>query len=344
MKIQEIKCNLCEGSRFVSLFAEGKTKDKLDAKILKCLDCGLVFIFPQTGGDKLSSHYQDEGAINKQDLKRLNKRLERLNSFLGKLVLKNILGYKNINLKTSVSGKAIGLILRGFFIKNIIRFRGEGRIVDIGCGTGLYLSLLKNIGWDTLGVEVNKHACEYARNLGVNVFCGELEQANLPPNYFDVVRIVHVLEHLSSPLQSFVEIKRILKPNGVIYLEIPNQRSFAFRCFKERWLGISSHLYAFSPVTISFLCEKTGLHIQRIEFKSSKGVLLNSFEYLWEDMFSRPFPHSILKNKVFHILIVDPLRFFLNQIHRGDTLVAEIIKKDFANDSQVEHCSKNTLN
>lgn len=322
--MKDVKCNLCGSSHFISLFVNRK---KFEVKILKCLKCNLIFIYPQTIKNKLRSYYQDKIVIRNYDLKRFRKRLNRLNSSLGRLILKECYGYNKISVnKISIFKKLMAFTLKNFFIKNIIPFKGEGRILDIGCGSGLYLALLKNIGWDTYGVEVNKYACEYAKNLGINIFCGELEEANFPSNYFDVIRIVHVLEHLPFPLQSFMEIRRILKPNGIIYLEIPNQRSFAFKCFKERWLSVDGHLYAFSPFTLNFLCKKVGLYIKKIKFKSSKGIILDSLGYLWKDIFSLPFPTSILRNKAFHFFVVNPLRFFLNQIHWADTLVAEIVK------------------
>ncbi len=319
----EIKCDLCGCLIFKKLYE----KIEKGYQILKCLSCGFVFVYPQsTAGKELDSYYQDASAVKDNDLVRFKKRLSQLNSPIRKAILKEFYGYKNIATTWNNGlSKIFVFLLLPFFCKDTIPFQGRGRILDIGCGSGLSLSLLKSIGWDVYGVEVNKFACDYAAKMGVNIFCGELEKANFTPGFFDVIKITQVLEHLPSTDLVFAQMKRILKPGGTIYLEVPNLKSFAASCFKEKWLGIGGHLTAFSAETLSYIGKKHGLSMKKIRFKSNKGIILISLNYFWMDKFKCPLPNSILKNKAFYVLIVKPLCAALNLFHRGDTISVRFV-------------------
>jgi len=318
-----LKCDLCGYRIFKKLYE----KIEEGSQILKCLSCGFVFVYPQSpAGKELNSYYQDASAVNDNDLVRFKKKLSRLNSPIRKAILKEFYGYKNIATTWNNDlSKIFAFLLLPFFYKDTIPFQGQGRILDIGCGSGLSLSLLKSIGWDVYGVEVNKFACDYAAKMGVNIFCGELEKANFAPEFFDVIKITHVLEHLPSTDLVFAEMKRILKPCGAIYLETPNIKSFAASCFKEKWLGMRGHVSAFSAEILSYIGKKYGLSIKKIRFKSSKGIILNSLDYFWMDKFKRPLPNLILKNRAFYVFIVKPLCAVLNLFRRGDTISVKFV-------------------
>jgi SAM-dependent methyltransferase len=326
--IAAAKCRICGFSSFVILY--NKQESGIEAKVLKCKNCGIVFIHPLSRKNTSIFAYQNKNVFSSNDLKRYQERLKRLESPFAKLILRRFYGYRNISLgKIPFVKKTLAFCLRGLFLRDIIHFRGEGRILDVGCGPALYLALLKSIGWKVYGVEVNTYACEYAVNkLGINVFCGELEKSNFPSDFFDVIRLVHVLEHLPSPLTTFTEIKRILKPDGIIYIETPNQRSFAFKCFKEKWPGIDSHIYAFSTQTLDFLCNKLGLRINKITYRSTKGTVIDSLERLWKEKFGIGCPFSFYKNKLIYNLVIKPFCFFLRFIHWADTFTAEITISD----------------
>lgn len=78
--------------------------------------------------------------------------------------------------------------------RDIMFLRGEekGKILDVGCGNGNFLYLMKKLGWDTYGVEVDRVAAQIAIQHGLNVFPGDIYQANFPDSYFDAVTMNHV--------------------------------------------------------------------------------------------------------------------------------------------------------
>lgn len=317
-----IRCDLCGYSTYQTLFR------KQQSVIVKCLNCGLIFIYPQSDDKKLSSYYQNYVAPSPNDLKHFQKKLNGLNCPSGRAILKRYYNYKKLLSYENFFLKILASFLRNFKFKFIIPYQGEGRILDIGCGTGLYLALLKNIGWDAYGVEVNHSACLYAENLGIKVFEGGLKETKYPSAYFNVVRLNQVLEHLSSPSHTLNEVQRILKSGGTLYIGVPNQRSFAFYFFGEKWLNKGGHLYAFSPTTLRAICQKAGLSTKRIRFKSSKGVLLEGlFLFLERNRFFKI--STLFKKKIFYRLLRFLVGFFspfLNLIHFSDTIIAEVRK------------------
>jgi 2-polyprenyl-3-methyl-5-hydroxy-6-metoxy-1,4-benzoquinol methylase len=118
------------------------------------------------------------------------------------------------------------------------------------------------------------------------------------------------------------EIKRILKPGGIIYLETINQRSWAFRCFKENYLGIGSHIYAFSYQSLNFICEKAGLRIKKIRYGASKGVATDCLKNsLKEKQF---FCSVLLGNKILRACLVKCVRLLLCIFRKGDALAVYI--------------------
>ncbi len=91
-----------------------------------------------------------------------------------------------------------------------------GRILDVGCGLGYLLSGLRE-GWEKYGIEVSRFAAQHAQAWG-RIFVGELHEAQFPDEHFDVVVMHHVIEHMEDPISTILEVRRILKPGGILLL------------------------------------------------------------------------------------------------------------------------------
>jgi SAM-dependent methyltransferase len=124
----------------------------------------------------------------------------------------------------------------------------QGRLLDVGCGGGEWLLTMRERGWSVEGCDFDKHAVEVARQRGLKVKCGSLEEQNYPDNSFDAVTLSHVIEHVPDPVRVLGECARILKPGGKLVLFTPNQASLGHWVFGEAWRGLEPprHLHLFS--------------------------------------------------------------------------------------------------
>lgn len=95
------------------------------------------------------------------------------------------------------------------------------KVLDVGCGLGIFLAVAKRHGWEAHGVESSEHSVEFARRQYGLDYHSSLDE--LGANSFDVVRISHVLEHIPEPLGFLVALKRVLKPGGVLAIIVPNR-------------------------------------------------------------------------------------------------------------------------
>ena len=124
----------------------------------------------------------------------------------------------------------------------------QGRLLDIGCGSGEWLLTMRERGWSVEGCDFDKFAVEAARQRGLKVKCGSLEDQNYPDNSFDAVTLSHVIEHVPDPVRVLGECARILRPGGKLVLLTPNASSLGHRVFGEAWRGLEPprHLHLFS--------------------------------------------------------------------------------------------------
>ena len=154
---------------------------------------------------------------------------------------------------------------RGFRLRSIERYsHNKGSILDIGCGRGLFLSLAKERGWMPYGVELNEETAYNAKEvLGMDIRTGELKDAGFEEGSIDVISIWHVLEHLTRPIEALRECRRILRPNGLLVLSVPNLSSIQSHSSGKHWfhLDVPYHLYHFSKEGIIKLLEESGFKI-----------------------------------------------------------------------------------
>jgi SAM-dependent methyltransferase len=146
-------------------------------------------------------------------------------------------------------------------------------VLDIGCATGTFFENFIGPTWHLYGVETSPLGVELARSrYGAEVFCGTLREAGYPSAFFDVVSILDTLFLLPDPRAELIEIKRILKDEGLLAVEIPG---LSYRLFLRdrgpvswvlngKWSRMSTdswHLYYFSPSTLNLLLTSVGFRV-----------------------------------------------------------------------------------
>jgi 2-polyprenyl-3-methyl-5-hydroxy-6-metoxy-1,4-benzoquinol methylase len=136
----------------------------------------------------------------------------------------------------------------------------RGRLLDVGCGSGVLLERMRGLGWEVEGVDVDASAVENARRKGLNVQLGDLEGSQFPDGSFDVVTMSHVIEHVEDPPRLVRECYRILKPSGRLIVLTPNAESWGHRLFGRRWVALDPprHLFIFSVSSLRNLTKRAG--------------------------------------------------------------------------------------
>jgi SAM-dependent methyltransferase len=162
------------------------------------------------------------------------------------------------------------------------RFETSGRFLDIGCGSGAFVARMVQQGWESYGVEVNRAAAELGQSKGLGIRYGTLQQATLPANFFDYVRASHSLEHVSCPHETLAEIRRILKPSGILLIAVPNIDSLNARLFKKYWWHLCPpvHTFSYSESSLTRMLKQHGFVIRKVVFNSDYVGLLGSLQ-IW---------------------------------------------------------------
>jgi len=197
----------------------------------------MLITHPQPSLENLGKYYESEDYISHTDNKR--SLFEKLYHFIKNIALKN-----KLNLINSLQPN-------------------KGRLLDIGAGTGEFLSVAKNNGWQTIGVEPSEKAKSIAINKGVSFVELTTELEN---NSFDVISMWHVLEHVPDLDKQIKELKRLLKPTGALIIAVPNFKSFDAKHYGKFWAAydVPIHFWHFSKTAIKLLFEKEEMKLEKV--------------------------------------------------------------------------------
>ena len=159
--------------------------------------------------------------------------------------------------------------------RRIEKYAKIGKIIDIGCGRGLFLDVMRRGGWDVVALELNKQTASYAEHMyDLDVYVGKDVELSLESGNFDVVHLCAVLEHSKKPNVLLSEAHRILKNNGLLIVLLPDIRSFEFKLGRENWLHLDLPFHLFHFINIKrfhleyspFGWLQTLLNLSRIRF------------------------------------------------------------------------------
>jgi len=236
------RCFLCAGTNFTPLAVRGRHFSGETVNL--CGDCGLVFLSPRLGERDLSEFYAAEYS-----------RLFRGNEYPTPEIIQERLPAAKARVK---------------FLEREIR-DATWRVLEIGCSCGLFLDLLRKRGFQSLaGLDPSRGFTEYARKeLHLDVATGSFPDALTRPGPFDLICFFHTFEHVSDPNQFLINVRDILAPSGLVYVEVPDisvklaQRYF-FQSYFEK-----GHLFDYSRATLSLMFEKHGFTELRHEYETA---------------------------------------------------------------------------
>ena len=199
----------------------------IEFSVSLCKGCGLLYQNPRSGVDLYRKYYEN------------CSQFKRPNYNAGQIKLRELqLDFLNRNVK------------------------GKRDIVDVGCGSGYFLNMLRKDGWSVFGIEPSRSACQVAKedfNIDVyNCFLEEYEEDQL----FDVVCMRHVIEHLHDPVKMLEKANTILKDDGYVCLELQDVSKMNSDLITYFYF---EHLFYFTPDSISNLVKKAGFEVTALE-------------------------------------------------------------------------------
>lgn len=195
--------------------------------------------------------------------------------------------------------------IRKFFLifrVNLVRKLTQNKkikILDYGCGNGIFLRLLKSNA-DVYGVELKGLAFEAAKKvLDINLFeVAQVKENLFGDNFFDVITINHVLEHVENLKETLFNFKKWIKKDGFLIVEVPNINSWQAKLFQDKWFHIDypRHRFHFSPNSLEIILLKSDFMVIKKEFlsiemgvfgliQSMLNTILKPENYLYDFLF-----------------------------------------------------------
>ena len=230
------QCPICSSSEIYEVLkAKDYTVSQEIFSIWECKHCSLRFTQSIPDAKDIGRYYQSGDYISHSDTKKglVNNLYHIVRNYTLQQKKKLITQYTGLN---------------------------SGRLLDVGCGTGSFLSVMKTAGWQVNGLEPDEEARALA--LQKNITVDPVDHLfSFPPASFNAITLWHVLEHVHELHRYMDQLKKLLTTNGVIFIAVPNYTSADARHYKESWAAydVPRHLYHFSPASMSTLLSLHGL-------------------------------------------------------------------------------------
>ncbi len=250
MKSETYRCNLCGGKArdFEKVYTIDSFSEPFD--IYRCSRCGLMFRYPMPSEDEVKSFYSEEYYTGKAEVSYID---ERELGEKAKAVWKARL--KKLSKMVETDDRPI-------------------RFLDVGCSFGGFVETAQEFGFESYGVELSEYSSKYAVSKGLNVFNGTLIQAGYRSDYFHIITMVELIEHLTDPMSYLKEAHRILKKGGVLLVQTANLDGIQAKFFgKDYHYFIPIHLHYFTSKTIKGILKKAGFSKVKVVYGVEFGLL-----------------------------------------------------------------------
>jgi 2-polyprenyl-3-methyl-5-hydroxy-6-metoxy-1,4-benzoquinol methylase len=219
-----------------------------DFQIFHCFSCGHLFTNPRPSPDQITAYYKSENYISHSDSDKglINK--------VYRIVRKRTLNWKAAQLNS--------------------HFGRPGKLLDIGCGSGNFLARMQTDGWECFGIEPDPDARAMASRYSGITVTEESHLSEWMDETFDAITLWHVLEHVYDLHKRLAEIKRLLKPGGILILALPNPSSADALKYGSYWAAwdVPRHVHHFKPSVVHEL-----LHSKGFRFLYSRGMVYDAY-------------------------------------------------------------------
>ncbi len=214
---------------------------------------------------------------------------------------------------------------------------GCRRLLDIGCGSGAFVRLALQAGLDAYGLERASEAARLSeQNAPGRIF--EMSEQDLAARgeQFDILTLFHLLEHVPDPFRYLKRLRKLLRPQGLMFVQVPNSNSLQARVFGSRWYGLDCprHLHNFSLFSVLHLLGRAGfriLQVQHFSLRDNAPALVSSLVPSLDPMSSRvrrrksrgsPSSLGLLGSTTYlaMVMLAQPLAWLEAKLRRGATV------------------------
>lgn len=261
------RCYLCQQRVPIKAF----TKYNFD--ILQCPHCSLYSLKFQQNYQSFINHYYTE------------------EFFTGSNDRIGYSDYEGDSLAESINMKR--------YLVRLMHHKKRGRLLDVGCATGIFLQAAKNIGFSPYGFDVSAYAIKKAKQkFGNRVRKTTVAKARYQKNFFDLITMFDVVEHLENPRQDLLNIRQYLKDNGILVINTGDAGSLLAKIQGKHWHFFvpPQHLFFFSRNTLTQLLHQAGFKVVKINYKG-KWVSIRYFLNLY-----RQIHHNKLADSLYQLV------------------------------------------
>jgi 2-polyprenyl-3-methyl-5-hydroxy-6-metoxy-1,4-benzoquinol methylase len=272
--LENVNCNYCGLDNSSLLYI----KDGFN--IVKCNNCNLVYVNPRLTSKAINDLYDD-------------------NYFKGG-------GFDpSVQYEKEFLEKKDTIDLNDWDISTLKQMTGETsniNLLDIGSGMGLFIYKAQKKGFNVKGLELSEFAVNFAKSKGLEAENNSIYNTKLPDNFFHVISMKEVIEHLPDPKNALSIIYKSLKPNGVLFITTGN-----FNCPERKIKGANwfyfmpmGHIYIFEPITIKNFLKQAGF--SKIIITNQGDLLMNFLLKIGVIDTDRFIPQGIIKKSIFYFV------------------------------------------
>lgn len=268
-------CLVCNNENLISEFNCKDFVASEDTFMLnRCKNCSFLFTNPRPDSEEIIKYYQSEKYVSHADKK----------DNLGIMYkIYDIVRNYSINKK----------------LKLIKKYHSNGNLMDLGCGLGYFLDgVIKDKTFDSIGVDISEDAIKHVKNTFGYTVKNEKDLENITEKY-DVITQWHVLEHVHNINERMLQLKKLLKKDGTLFIAVPNSNSWDAKYYKQYWDGydVPRHLYHFNKKSFELLMNKHGFNIVK-----TKALLFDAPYISMRSEIHKGSKLSMLKGGIFGII------------------------------------------
>lgn len=244
-------CPHCDCRQFHSIleYIDPRAEHGETYSLVRCALCSLVLTNPRPTPESMRCFYPDETASDVTERSNRWRWLERF-------ALRSHFGYPPQPagmFSKLISQLAMLRFHSRFQRREWIPFRAPGRLLDVGAKSSLFLARMRSFGWQATSLgDVCQRSGEFDYQSRSTVLAERLRASGFADQSFDAITMRHLLQECRNPRQIVIDAARLLRPGGLLVIEVPNIDSHTFAEFREHWFGLQMprHLQHFSPKSL----------------------------------------------------------------------------------------------